>query len=55
MLTLFCISNSTAVGENGIGGTDQELLRTLAKKYNFRIEFNVAKNGFVEAIEMVWF
>ena len=42
------------VGKNGVDGVNAQMLRTLADKFKFRFEFNVAAGGFLEAVNMVY-
>ena len=41
------------VGKNGVDGVNAQMLRTIADKFKFRFEFNVAAGGFLEAVKMV--
>ena len=41
------------VGKNGVDGVNPQMLRTLADKFKFRFDINVATGGFLEAVNMV--
>ena len=42
------------VNHNGVEGADAVLMKTLADKFNFKIEYIVSKAGFMGAVTMVY-